>query len=110
MIANILNARGYGSGCQIYKVQMSITATLAGREQEVVELIREELQNHTIADLLVIREAMVRNHLTSILAKLGSMSASSWLFSRNPHFQDSVPLHCVFLALINLSSKFAVIR
>lgn len=43
---------------------------LTGRELEIVSLACEGLKNAQIAARLFIREATVRNHLTSILAKL----------------------------------------
>jgi DNA-binding NarL/FixJ family response regulator len=45
-------------------------ARLTPREREVVELITEGLQSERIAARLRISEGTVRNHLTSILAKL----------------------------------------
>jgi DNA-binding NarL/FixJ family response regulator len=45
-------------------------ARLTPREREVVELITEGLQSDRIAGRLRISEGTVRNHLTSILAKL----------------------------------------
>jgi DNA-binding NarL/FixJ family response regulator len=44
---------------------------LTDRERQVVGLVCEGLKNKQIADRLSIREATVRNHLTSILSKLG---------------------------------------
>jgi two-component system nitrate/nitrite response regulator NarL len=46
-------------------------ATLTRREREVIVLIGEGLKNNAIAERLFISEATVRNHLTSILDKLG---------------------------------------
>ncbi len=43
---------------------------LTGREQEVLTHLAEGLSNARIADLLVISPVTVRNHVTSILAKL----------------------------------------
>jgi DNA-binding NarL/FixJ family response regulator len=45
--------------------------SLTGREREIVGLVCEGLKNKHIADRLFISEATVRNHLTSILSKLG---------------------------------------
>jgi len=45
-------------------------ASLTGRELQVVELVCQGLKNRLIADRLFISESTVRNHLTSILAKL----------------------------------------
>jgi DNA-binding NarL/FixJ family response regulator len=44
---------------------------LTEREREVVGLVCEGLKNKQIGDRLFISEATVRNHLTSILSKLG---------------------------------------
>jgi two-component system, NarL family, nitrate/nitrite response regulator NarL len=46
-------------------------ATLTRREREIITLIGEGLKNRLIAGRLFISEATVRNHLTSILDKLG---------------------------------------
>jgi DNA-binding NarL/FixJ family response regulator len=45
--------------------------TLTAREREIVSLICEGLRNKQIAQRLAISEATVRNHITSILNKLG---------------------------------------
>lgn len=45
--------------------------TLTKREREIVAKVGEGLRNGAIAEQLFISEATVRNHLTSILAKLG---------------------------------------
>jgi len=45
--------------------------TLTKREREIVALVAEGLRNTAIAERLLISEATVRNHLTSILSKLG---------------------------------------
>ncbi len=46
-------------------------ATLTRREHEVIALVGEGLKNAAIAQRLFVSEATVRNHLTSILDKLG---------------------------------------
>ena len=51
-------------------------ATLTKRELEVISLIAEGLKNRVIAERLFISEATVRNHLTSILSKLGVSNRS----------------------------------
>jgi two-component system, NarL family, nitrate/nitrite response regulator NarL len=48
--------------------------TLTKREREIVAVICEGLRNREIADRLCISEATARNHLTSILDKLGLAS------------------------------------
>ncbi|RPJ78660.1 MAG: DNA-binding response regulator, partial [Acidobacteria bacterium] len=45
--------------------------SLTKREREIVTLLGEGLRNTVIAERLFISEATVRNHLTSILSKLG---------------------------------------
>ncbi len=44
--------------------------TLTRREREIVDAICEGLRNKEVADRLCISEATVRNHVTSVLAKL----------------------------------------
>ncbi len=46
-------------------------ATLTSREHEIIALVGEGLKNGAIAQRLFVSEATVRNHLTSILSKLG---------------------------------------
>ncbi len=46
-------------------------ATLSPREREVVTVLCEGMNNEQIANRLFISESTVRNHITSILAKLG---------------------------------------
>lgn len=56
---------------RVHDPEASKIAALTKREREVVTLIGEGLKNHAIAERLFISEATVRNHLTSILSKLG---------------------------------------
>jgi len=44
---------------------------LTEREYEVVEAVSEGLDNAEVADRLFMSEGTVRNHISSILAKLG---------------------------------------
>jgi len=46
-------------------------AALTPREHEIITLVGEGLKNGAIAQCLFVSEATVRNHLTSILSKLG---------------------------------------
>jgi NarL family two-component system response regulator LiaR len=48
----------------------SASDALTGREAEVLNLIAEGLPNAAIAQRLVVSEKTVKNHVTSILAKL----------------------------------------
>lgn len=50
---------------------LSNVEALTRREREIVDLVSEGLKNRQIADRLSISEATVRNHLTSVLDKLG---------------------------------------
>jgi two-component system response regulator DevR len=45
--------------------------TLTRREREIITLVGEGLKNQQVAERLLISHATVRNHLTSILDKLG---------------------------------------
>jgi len=71
MIASILNTRAHANGSHEQNARAAKIATLTEREREIVGLIGEGLRNKVIAERLVISEATVRNHLTSIFAKLG---------------------------------------
>lgn len=70
MIASILNSRVHGERAQQGPGDKRIDA-LTAREREVIELIGAGLKNRQIAERLVISEATVRHHLTSIFGKLG---------------------------------------
>jgi DNA-binding NarL/FixJ family response regulator len=52
-------------------VEAAKIATLSRREREIVTLVGEGLKNAAVGERLFVSEATVRNHLTSILAKLG---------------------------------------
>jgi two-component system nitrate/nitrite response regulator NarL len=69
MIASIL--RAHTVGAQEQNTATARIATLTEREREVIRLVGEGLKNKQIADRLVISEATVRHHLTSIFSKLG---------------------------------------
>lgn len=71
MIASILNTRARANTSQEQNAREAKIATLTDREREIVQLIGEGLRNRVIAERLVISEATVRNHLTSIFAKIG---------------------------------------
>jgi DNA-binding NarL/FixJ family response regulator len=69
MIADVLSARTLGSKEQ--NAEAARIATLTDREREVIRLVGQGFKNKDIAEQLVISEATVRHHLTSIFAKLG---------------------------------------
>jgi len=52
-------------------LEVAKMATLTRREHEIIRLVGEGLKNGAIAQRLFVSEATVRNHLTSILSKLG---------------------------------------
>ena len=54
-----------------YGQQAEITADLTGREQQVLELIAEGLDNAEIADRLNLAEQTVRNYASSVYEKIG---------------------------------------
>jgi DNA-binding NarL/FixJ family response regulator len=70
MIASILNIRAHGASTREENSVTAQIATLTDREREVIQLIGQGLRNKAIAERLVISEATVRNHLTSIFSKL----------------------------------------
>jgi len=71
MIANVLNSRAKAGKAQEQDIYATQIATLTEREREVILLIGEGMRNKEIAERLVISEATVRNHLTSIFSKIG---------------------------------------
>jgi DNA-binding NarL/FixJ family response regulator len=71
MIASILNERINQSAAPEQNVETPKIALLTERERQVIKLIGEGLKNKQIAERMIISEATVRHHLTSIFAKLG---------------------------------------
>ena len=71
MIANILNAKVQSRDSKDHSAASAKIATLTKREREVIGLIGRGMKNKQIAEQLVISEATVRHHLSSIFAKLG---------------------------------------
>jgi len=64
------------------------TADLTPSELKVVELIGEGLSNREIADRLSIAEKTVKNHITSLLAKMGLQrrtQVAAWAAARRNH-------------------------
>lgn len=61
-------------------------ATLTDREREVLELIGLGMSNREIAERLFLAEKTVKNHVTSLLAKLGMQrrtQAAAWVARRS---------------------------
>lgn len=61
----------------MHKVDTSSLDTLTSREREVLTLIRRGMSNSEIADELIIELGTVKNHVHSILKKLGVSSRRS---------------------------------
>jgi DNA-binding NarL/FixJ family response regulator len=69
LIASILNERVRGAPTG--NTEYEKIARLTDREREVIALIGQGLRNKQICEQLVVSEATVRHHLTSIFSKLG---------------------------------------
>ncbi len=69
LIASILNERARGQPASHSQEDEKI-ARLTEREREVIALVGDGLRNRQICERLVISEATVRHHLTSIFSKL----------------------------------------
>ena len=66
-----LSARPETDGPQNRPLRGTVFAALTDREYEVVEAVAEGLDNAEVAARLFMSEGTVRNHISSILAKLG---------------------------------------
>ena len=66
-----LSARPEPDGPQNKSLRGTVFAALTDREYEVVEAVAEGLDNAEVAARLFMSEGTVRNHISSILAKLG---------------------------------------
>ena len=66
-----LIARPEPDGPQNRPLRSAVFAALTDREYEVVEAVAEGLDNAEVAARLFMSEGTVRNHISSILAKLG---------------------------------------
>ena len=66
-----LSARPEPDGPQNRPLRSAVFAALTDREYEVVEAVAEGLDNAEVAARLFMSEGTVRNHISSILAKLG---------------------------------------
>jgi pimeloyl-ACP methyl ester carboxylesterase/DNA-binding CsgD family transcriptional regulator len=65
---------------------------LTGRERELLELLARGLDNHQIAAHLDLSEKTVRNHVSSVFAKLGAESrAQAIVRAREAGFGTAVP-------------------
>jgi len=71
LMASVLSERSREERPQTQDLNASRIRSLTARELQVVELVCQGLKNRQIADKLFISDATVRNHLTSILSKLG---------------------------------------
>lgn len=71
MMASILNERLNANVTADQSTESIRIARLTEREREVIQLIGEGLRNRQIAERMYISESTVRNHLSSIFAKLG---------------------------------------
>lgn len=70
------------------------TEDLTPSELRVVELIGEGLSNREIAERLTIAEKTVKNHITSLLAKMGLQrrtQVAAWVAARKNHAWSSEP-------------------
>ncbi len=70
LIASILNDRSRKASSAADDAELARIAQLTERERELIALVGAGLRNRQIAERLVISEATVRHHLTSIFAKL----------------------------------------
>ena len=70
LIASILNDRSRKASSAADDAELARIAQLTEGERELIALVGAGLRNRQIAERLVISEATVRHHLTSIFAKL----------------------------------------
>ena len=70
MVANVFSEKLRAREIGKRDPEAAKIATLTEREREVVALVGEGLRNKQIADRLFISEGTVRNHLTTVFAKL----------------------------------------
>jgi DNA-binding NarL/FixJ family response regulator len=71
LIASILNRRADPAINSPRKSNEAKIATLTERERQVIALVGQGLRNKAIGERLFITETTVRNHLSSVFAKLG---------------------------------------
>jgi DNA-binding NarL/FixJ family response regulator len=71
LTASVLTEMSHADQTKMPDPEAAKIGSLTTREREIVGLVCEGLKNKQIGDRLFISEATVRNHLTSILSKLG---------------------------------------
>jgi two-component system, NarL family, nitrate/nitrite response regulator NarL len=71
LTASVLSEMSHAAESKAPDPDAGRIASLTGREREILTLVCEGLKNKQIGERLFISEATVRNHLTSILSKLG---------------------------------------
>ena len=71
LTASVLSEMLHAGESKLANPDADKIASLTGREREILGLVCEGLKNKHIGERLFISEATVRNHLTSILSKLG---------------------------------------
>ena len=71
LTASVLSEKSQADQSRMTDPEDAKIGSLTTREREIVGLVCEGLKNKQIGDRLFISEATVRNHLTSILSKLG---------------------------------------
>ena len=71
MTATVLAEMSRSGEAEKADLETAKVASLTDREREIISLVCEGLKNKKIGERLFISEATVRNHLTSILSKLG---------------------------------------
>ena len=71
---------------------VGVLGNITAREREVLELLARGLDNHQIAAHLEVSEKTVRNHVSSVFAKLGVESrAQAIVMAREAGFGTAVP-------------------
>ena len=71
LTASVLSEKSQADQSRMTDPEDAKIGSLTTREREIVGLVCEGLKNKQIGERLFISEATVRNHLTSILSKLG---------------------------------------
>ena len=71
LTASVLSEKSQADQTGMTDPEAEKIGSLTAREREIVGLVCEGLKNKQIGERLFISEATVRNHLTSILGKLG---------------------------------------